>query len=329
MAGVDSSMGTEFTGLKKYFYDSLVPAILREPFPVVPGTPEGDEVFKEMALKHHPSEGISSAMPEARNALFLRAVERGGGFATRSQQLLANNGLTYAMMSCALYAWNPTDEQVVASFALVEATWSWECYLGEAITPAHLAVAALAPGAEDSTLVRSLASSLLSLTTLELRAWKWQVEDRILGFMNLEAQRSGLSEAVMRVMRRRGRVEPLMALNDANWLRRKYLHYTGMQYLNQVIASGVYEGNIFQVLEGGGAARKEDVLGAEKLLSLFPEAFSHDGSSMDCLLPLEFLLALPSFRTERLGKFHALVEEYNVEWALASMDWSGGGEGEH
>ena len=333
MSGAISSMNAVSGGDVDAFYDPSAPAALRGPFPVVLGTPEGDEAFKEVALKFRTSKRLQ-LVPEVENDSFLRAVESiGVRFAPRWNPWLDNDRVR-AMMSCALYAWNPTDEQVMAAFAVAEASGTMDFDLGGSITPRHLAIAALAPGAEDSTLVRSLASPLGSLTAGELGNWLTIMRHRVLGLMGEEVQRHGFVDGEMITPRRDGRklsarIESAMTLSDANWLRRRCLHCVGKQYLSQVIASNFHDMDIFLAVDADGDATKEDILGAETLLSLFPGESPLKEPSPEDLLPLEFLLALPSFKTARLGEFHALVEEYNVDWALASMDWSGGGEGEH
>ena len=265
----------------------------------------------------------------AREGVRLFAALFAANYSSRGNGVELPTGAPYPIRShltYAIYALDATDEQVMAVCALREALGVSSLSMAGSITPNHLMVAAMAPGAQDSTLVRSLAGAVGSLTSHELlREWKG-VEQALVELAGDEVSyyvKPGVKIRPPHITwaMNEGRGNSIAALRDARALRALSLSSIGEAYLSAIGRRNTLPLRSY-ILSRAGEMSDGELKAVERgARTLLMPPSSSDNKP---LLPLEFLERLPTMDPRILGEFHALVEEYNLEWALASFDWSGG-----
>lgn len=297
-------------------------------FSTIQGTEEGDRAFRSAAMSFSEKK---RRMPDPVNSHAAREGVRlfAANYRSRGNGVEFPTGAPYPIRShltYAIYALDATDEQVMAVCALREALGVSSLSMAGSITPNHLMVAAMAPGAQDSTLVRSLAGAVGSLTSHALlREWNG-VKQALVELAGHEVSyyvRPGVKIRPPHITwaMNEGRGNSIAALRDARALRALSLSSIGEAYLSAIGRRNNLPLRSY-ILSRAGEMSDGELKAVEKgARTLLMPPSSRENKP---LLPLEFLERLPTMDPRILGEFHALVEEYNLEWALASFDWNGG-----
>lgn len=213
------------------------------------------------------------------------------------------------------------------------------------LTPLHIAFAVLAPGAESSEFVAK-AWSITKVMAREVAVNSSSVDEALkrwsgaltgLCYYEINAalapligrRRVGCTFSFNSAAVAEERCEALINSFTVDEVKRRWLDEMGAAYLHILLGTHLfadYESALEDSLGKSSGDREWTVAqsGARALLESCPGHGEGGESSQGSpgLLPLEFLLALPTMDLSLLGEFSDLVEEYNAEWALASFDWS-------
>lgn len=324
---------------KMYNSELFIP--FRE-FPTIQGTAEADERFKEIVQRYN-SGGVLPTL-----SLNQESNTPLAGLHTRSIP-----GLTQAdhapmynfdrVLRHGIYSWGATDAQITTAFALEEISGHLTSTMAGSVTPLHLILAALAPGSQDSTLVRSMSGAINSLSSEELITEIVPARDGLRMIMAQEVARYLLPGVKITLPAFSAHdmekaIERFAMLQRPSDLRVKVLQPLGEAYLKAVIQGhGALHGSaLLPIIHRNSRTwRDEDreiiIKGARLLYSRFAEPTGmgfaqgrhlENGYTRGERLPMDLLHALPAFDVAVLARFYDLVQEYNEEWALAAIDWN-------
>ena len=251
----------------------------------------------------------------------------------------------------AIWDWRAKEEQILPVEALLLFLSSAHLHKSVVedryaiITPLHIAFAALAPEAEGSEFVAK-AWSITKVMAREVAGNSSSVEEALrrwrealtgLCYHEINAalaplsggRRVGCTFTYSSAAVAEERREALINSFTVDDVKMRWLDEMGAAYLHLFLGTRLFAGYESALEDALGKIRGEREWtvaqsGARALLESCPGHGRGGASSQGSpgLLPLEFLLALPTMDLSLLGEFSDLVEEYNAEWALASFDWS-------
>lgn len=256
-----------------------------------------------------------------------------------------------AVQGYAIWDWRAKEEQILPVEAFLRFLSSVHldksvvepCYAN--ITSLHIAFAALAPGAEGSEFVakawsitkvmaREVAGNSSSMEEA-LRRWSEALTGLCYHEINAAlaplsgGRRVGCTFTYSSAAFAEERREALINSFTVDDVKMRWLDEMGAAYLHLFLGTRLFADYESALEDALGKIRGEREWiaaqsGARALLESCPGHGKMGESSQGSpgLLPLEFLLALPTTGLSLLGEFSDLVEEYNAEWALACFDWS-------
>ena len=251
----------------------------------------------------------------------------------------------------AIWDWRTKEEQILPMEAFLRFLSSARLHESVVetrhafLTPLHIAFAVLAPGAENSGFVAK-AWSITKVMAREVAGNSSSVDEALerwrgaltgLCYHEINAalapligrRRVGCTFSFNSAAVAEERCEALINSFTVDEVKRRWLDDMGAAYLHILLGTRLfadYESALEDSLGKSSGEREWTVAqsGARALLESCPGHGKGGASSQGSpgLLPLEFLLALPTMDLSLLGEFSDLVEEYNPEWALACFDWS-------